>query len=103
MISDSPVIKQEALDFLFKLLLLVLNGVAADLQFLRRVLKFFLDAVESRRSKLKKRVKTEGLQNCEIARNMAARAATSNEKLRRAIPSSSQIKVSLQKQTFASN
>ena len=98
MICDSPVIKQEALDFLFKLLLLILNGVAADLQFLRRVLKFFLDAVERRRSKLK----NEELQKCKIERNMTARAATSNEKPRRAIPSFSQIKVSLQKQTFAS-
>lgn len=63
MISDSPVIKQEALDFLFKLLLLVLNGVAADLQFLRCVLKFFLDAVESRRSKLKKGLKQRNYRN----------------------------------------
>ena len=63
MISDSPVIKQEALDFLFKLLLLVLNGVAADLQFLRRVLKFFLDAVECRRSKLKNGLKQRNYRN----------------------------------------
>ena len=63
MISDSPVIKQEALDFLFKLLLLVLNGVAADLQFLRRVLKFFLDAVERRRCKLKNGLKQRNYRN----------------------------------------